>query len=134
MGPVGKPGAQGVQGPIGPQGPAGSIQTLNITKVENTIIIPAGEPGKNGTVTSFCPFNSGLTGGAYRKDPNAVIVNSSPTANNSGWIVSDVNSFPLAVLIYQDIRRVRDTAWMCNVSTICGGRIHNNILLISRVY
>ena len=70
------------------------------TKVENTIIIPAGEPGKNGTVTSFCPFNTGLTGGAYRKDPKAVIVNSAPTANNSGWTVSGVNSFPFAVLIY----------------------------------
>ena len=100
MGPVGTPGAQGVQGPIGFQGPPGPIQTLNITKVENTIIIPAGEPGKNGTVTSFCPFNTGLTGGAYRKDPNAVIVNSAPTANNSGWTVSGVNSFPFAVLIY----------------------------------
>lgn len=81
-------------------GPPRPIQTLNITKVENTIIIPAGEPGKNGTVTSFCPFNTGLTGGAYRKDPNAVIVNSAPTANNSGWTVSGVNSFPFAVLVY----------------------------------
>jgi hypothetical protein len=81
-------------------GPPRPIQTLNITKVENTIIIPAGEPGKNGTVTSFCPFNIELTGGAYRKDPNAVIVNSAATANNSGWTVSGVNSFPFAVLVY----------------------------------
>ncbi|MGN6346524.1 MAG: hypothetical protein ACTHME_02360 [Candidatus Nitrosocosmicus sp.] len=94
MDPVGTLGAQGVQGPPGPN------QTLNITKVENAIIIPAGEPAKKGIVTSFSPFNSGLTRGAYQKDPDAVIVNSAPTANNSGWTVSGVNSFPLAVLMY----------------------------------
>jgi hypothetical protein len=56
--------------------PAGPVDVM----CSPPIIIPAGEPGKNGTVTSFCPFNTGLAGGAYRKDPNAVIVNSAPTA------------------------------------------------------
>jgi uncharacterized protein YecE (DUF72 family) len=36
-------------------------------------------------------------------------------------------------ILSRHYRRVRDTAWMCNVSTICGGRMHYNILLISRV-
>jgi Protein of unknown function DUF72 len=37
-------------------------------------------------------------------------------------------------ILCRHYRRVKDTAWMCNVSTICGGRMHYNILLISRVY
>ena len=36
-------------------------------------------------------------------------------------------------ILCRHYRRVLDTAWMCNVSTICGGRMHYNILLISRV-
>jgi hypothetical protein len=91
-GPQGPQGETGPQGPQGPQGEQGPTQTLQTTKVEDTVILPGGPIGASGTASAECPEGTVLTGGSYEVPPGVSLYEDGPSEDNRSWEVRGVNS------------------------------------------
>jgi hypothetical protein len=97
-GPQDKQGEQGLkdetgtQGPQGPKGEKKPTQTLQTTKVKDTVILPGGPIGASGTASAECPEGTVLTGGSYEKPPGVTLHKDEPSEDNRSWEVSGVNS------------------------------------------
>jgi hypothetical protein len=84
-----------LRGPPGPQGPQGEqrpTQTLQTTKVEDTMILPGGPIGASGTASAECPEGTVLNGGSYEKPPAVILHKDGPSEDNRNWEVSGVKN------------------------------------------
>ena len=85
QGPQGPPGASGPQGdtgPIGPTGVPGISQYAHVFKNKQMA-------GVNDAVTATCPAGTKIIGGgASSNSARVTIINSQPTPDETGWLVT----------------------------------------------
>ncbi len=82
QGPPGMPGPQGDTGPIGPTGPPGISQYAHVSRNKQMA-------GANDSVSVSCPPGTKVIGGgASANSERVTIINSQPTADEAGWLVT----------------------------------------------
>jgi collagen triple helix repeat protein len=82
QGPPGMPGPQGDPGPIGESGPPGISQYSHVSK--NKMMA-----GPNDFVSVTCPPGTKVIGGgASANSARVTFINSQPTADETGWLVT----------------------------------------------
>ena len=82
QGPPGMPGPQGDTGPIGPTGPPGISQYAHVSRNKQMT-------GADDAVSVSCPAGTKVIGGgASANSERVTIINSQPTADEAGWLVT----------------------------------------------
>ncbi len=82
QGPPGMPGPQGDPGPIGPTGPPGISQYAHVSKNKQMA-------GASDSVSVSCPPGTKVIGGgASANSERVTFIDSQPTADEAGWLVT----------------------------------------------